>query len=194
MIHLTYACKCIQAFKFLPYAEFWIWFGKMIHLGKPFHHCLLKKMLTSCDVHFVYNYIFVDSWFPCLISSYFSLSVEFFWWLYNWVTQKELLWQRPKFLRSTTNYQAINVDTLRAQNMESWPFFNQVILNSNPLCIFWLMICFPLSFVLQLFKDTLILCSMPVCLTLTFHALCTLPMCFLKVFIITQITKTLRFH
>ncbi|XP_062175874.1 probable plastid-lipid-associated protein 4, chloroplastic isoform X2 [Alnus glutinosa] len=34
--------------------------------------------------------------------------------------------QRPKFLRSSANYQAINVDTLRAQNMESWPFFNQI--------------------------------------------------------------------
>jgi len=34
--------------------------------------------------------------------------------------------QRPKLLRSRTNYQAINADTLRAQNMESWPFFNQV--------------------------------------------------------------------
>ncbi|KAK7852162.1 putative plastid-lipid-associated protein 4 [Quercus suber] len=28
-------------------------------------------------------------------------------------------------------YQAINVDTLRAQNMETWPFFNQVLLLSN---------------------------------------------------------------
>lgn len=34
--------------------------------------------------------------------------------------------QRPKFLRSRVNYQAINVDTLRAQNMESFPTFNQV--------------------------------------------------------------------
>ncbi|XVE48686.1 hypothetical protein DITRI_Ditri01bG0022300 [Diplodiscus trichospermus] len=41
--------------------------------------------------------------------------------------------QRPKFLRSTTNYQAINVDTLRAQNMESWPFFNQVTADLTPL-------------------------------------------------------------
>ncbi|XP_030478661.1 probable plastid-lipid-associated protein 4, chloroplastic isoform X2 [Cannabis sativa] len=32
----------------------------------------------------------------------------------------------PKFLRSIANYQAINVDTCRAQNMESWPFFNQI--------------------------------------------------------------------
>ncbi|KAK9286814.1 hypothetical protein L1049_015219 [Liquidambar formosana] len=41
--------------------------------------------------------------------------------------------QRPKFLRSSTNYQAINLDTLRAQNMESWPFFNQVTANLTPL-------------------------------------------------------------
>lgn len=41
--------------------------------------------------------------------------------------------QRPKFLRSRTNYQAINVDTLRAQNMESWPFFNQVTADLKPL-------------------------------------------------------------
>nr|GMC78565.1 probable plastid-lipid-associated protein 4, chloroplastic [Ipomoea batatas] len=33
--------------------------------------------------------------------------------------------QRPKFLRSRTNYQGINADTLRAQNLESWPTFNQ---------------------------------------------------------------------
>ncbi|XP_059648147.1 probable plastid-lipid-associated protein 4, chloroplastic [Cornus florida] len=41
--------------------------------------------------------------------------------------------QRPKILRSRTNYQAINVDTLRAQNMESWPFFNQVTADLTPL-------------------------------------------------------------
>ncbi|KAJ7968091.1 Plastid-lipid-associated protein [Quillaja saponaria] len=41
--------------------------------------------------------------------------------------------QRPKFLRSSTNYQAINSDTLRAQNMESWPFFNQVTADLTPL-------------------------------------------------------------
>ncbi|KAK6121033.1 hypothetical protein DH2020_045223 [Rehmannia glutinosa] len=35
---------------------------------------------------------------------------------------------RPKFLRPNGKiYQAINVDTLRAQNMETWPFFNQLI-------------------------------------------------------------------
>ncbi|XP_026388278.1 probable plastid-lipid-associated protein 4, chloroplastic isoform X2 [Papaver somniferum] len=33
--------------------------------------------------------------------------------------------QRPKLLRSRANFQAINADILRAQNMESWPFFNQ---------------------------------------------------------------------
>ncbi|KAM0835744.1 hypothetical protein ACQ4PT_062748 [Festuca glaucescens] len=36
--------------------------------------------------------------------------------------------QRPKFLRPFgTIYQAINIDTLRAQNMETLPYFNQVI-------------------------------------------------------------------
>ena len=39
-----------------------------------------------------------------------------------------LLMQRPKFLRPYgTIYQAINTDTLRAQNMETLPYFNQVI-------------------------------------------------------------------
>ncbi|KAJ8421707.1 hypothetical protein Cgig2_009038 [Carnegiea gigantea] len=41
--------------------------------------------------------------------------------------------QRPKFLRSRVNYQAINLDTLRAQNMETWPFFNQVTADLMPL-------------------------------------------------------------
>ncbi|KAK6143746.1 hypothetical protein DH2020_024094 [Rehmannia glutinosa] len=44
------------------------------------------------------------------------------------------LWQRPKFLRPNGKiYQAINVDTLRAQNMETWPFFNQATANLVPL-------------------------------------------------------------
>ncbi|KAL9243981.1 hypothetical protein vseg_017806 [Gypsophila vaccaria] len=41
--------------------------------------------------------------------------------------------QRPKFLRSRVNYQAINADTLRAQNMETWPFFNQVTADLKPV-------------------------------------------------------------
>ncbi|PIA27218.1 hypothetical protein AQUCO_08200022v1 [Aquilegia coerulea] len=41
--------------------------------------------------------------------------------------------QRPKFLRSKVNYQAINLDTLRAQNIESSPFFNQVTADLTPL-------------------------------------------------------------
>ncbi|KAL8536049.1 hypothetical protein ACS0TY_011617 [Phlomoides rotata] len=45
----------------------------------------------------------------------------------------ELIYTRPKFLRSRVNYQAINTDTLRAQNMESWPFFNQVTADLTPL-------------------------------------------------------------
>ncbi|KAL6637690.1 hypothetical protein ACP70R_025262 [Stipagrostis hirtigluma subsp. patula] len=42
--------------------------------------------------------------------------------------------QRPKFLRPFGKiYQAINTDTLRAQNMETWPYFNQVTANLVPL-------------------------------------------------------------
>ncbi|XP_058089681.1 probable plastid-lipid-associated protein 4, chloroplastic isoform X2 [Magnolia sinica] len=42
--------------------------------------------------------------------------------------------QRPKFLRPNGKiYQAINADTLRAQNMETWPYFNQVTANLVPL-------------------------------------------------------------
>ncbi|KAK0589237.1 hypothetical protein LWI29_011360 [Acer saccharum] len=55
------------------------------------------------------------------------------WELIYTTSQSILQTQRPKFLRSTTNYQAINVDTLRAQNMESWPFFNQVTADLTPL-------------------------------------------------------------
>uniref|UniRef100_A0A0A9CHX4 Plastid lipid-associated protein/fibrillin conserved domain-containing protein n=1 Tax=Arundo donax TaxID=35708 RepID=A0A0A9CHX4_ARUDO len=41
---------------------------------------------------------------------------------------------RPKFLRPYGKiYQAINTDTLRAQNMETWPYFNQVTANLVPL-------------------------------------------------------------
>ncbi|PPD81143.1 hypothetical protein GOBAR_DD21930 [Gossypium barbadense] len=55
-------------------------------------------------------------------------------WELIYTTSKSILQtQRPKFLRSSTNYQAINVDTLRAQNMESWPFFNQVTADLTPL-------------------------------------------------------------
>lgn len=41
--------------------------------------------------------------------------------------------KRPKFLRSKVNYQAINADILRAQNMESGPFFNQVTADLTPV-------------------------------------------------------------
>ncbi|XP_042509588.1 probable plastid-lipid-associated protein 4, chloroplastic isoform X2 [Macadamia integrifolia] len=48
-------------------------------------------------------------------------------WELIYTTSRSILQtERPKFLRSRVNYQAINVDTLRAQNMESWPFFNQI--------------------------------------------------------------------
>ncbi|XP_024171974.2 probable plastid-lipid-associated protein 4, chloroplastic [Rosa chinensis] len=55
-------------------------------------------------------------------------------WELLYTTSKSLLQTgRPKFLRSRVNYQAINVDTLRAQNMESWPTFNQVTADLIPL-------------------------------------------------------------
>ncbi|XP_020257030.1 probable plastid-lipid-associated protein 4, chloroplastic isoform X3 [Asparagus officinalis] len=42
--------------------------------------------------------------------------------------------QRPKLLRPNGKiYQAINADTLRAQNMETWPFFNQAVADLIPL-------------------------------------------------------------
>ncbi|OMO92082.1 hypothetical protein COLO4_17880 [Corchorus olitorius] len=55
------------------------------------------------------------------------------WELIYTTSQSILQTQRPKFLRSIANYQAINTDTLRAQNMESWPFFNQVTADLTPL-------------------------------------------------------------
>ncbi|XP_031745469.1 probable plastid-lipid-associated protein 4, chloroplastic isoform X2 [Cucumis sativus] len=48
-------------------------------------------------------------------------------WELIYTTSRSILQtERPKFLRSKLNYQGINVDSLRAQNMESWPFFNQI--------------------------------------------------------------------
>ncbi|XP_059596969.1 probable plastid-lipid-associated protein 4, chloroplastic isoform X2 [Vitis vinifera] len=56
------------------------------------------------------------------------------WELLYTTSQSVLQTQRPKFLRPNGKiYQAINVDTLRAQNMETWPFFNQVTANLVPL-------------------------------------------------------------
>ncbi|XP_048128688.1 probable plastid-lipid-associated protein 4, chloroplastic isoform X2 [Rhodamnia argentea] len=56
-------------------------------------------------------------------------------WELIYTTSKSVLQtERPKFLRPNGKiYQAINVDTLRAQNMETWPFFNQVTANLVPL-------------------------------------------------------------
>lgn len=55
-------------------------------------------------------------------------------WELIYTTSKSILQtERPKFLRSRVNYQAINVDTLRAQNMETWPFFNQVTADLKPI-------------------------------------------------------------
>lgn len=54
-------------------------------------------------------------------------------WELIYTTSKSILQtERPKFLRSRVNYQAINLDTLRAQNMETWPFFNQVTADLVP--------------------------------------------------------------
>ncbi|XP_021724502.1 probable plastid-lipid-associated protein 4, chloroplastic [Chenopodium quinoa] len=55
-------------------------------------------------------------------------------WELIYTTSKSILQnERPKFLRSRVNYQAINLDTLRAQNMETWPFFNQVTADLLPI-------------------------------------------------------------
>ncbi|KDO41515.1 hypothetical protein CISIN_1g0261943mg, partial [Citrus sinensis] len=51
------------------------------------------------------------------------------WELLYTTSQSLLQTKRPKFLRPNGKiYQAINIDTLRAQNIETWPFFNQVII------------------------------------------------------------------
>ncbi|KAL3538564.1 hypothetical protein ACH5RR_001930 [Cinchona calisaya] len=55
------------------------------------------------------------------------------WELIYTTSQSILQTKRPKILRSKRNFQGINVDTLRAQNMESWPFFNQVTADLTPL-------------------------------------------------------------
>lgn len=50
------------------------------------------------------------------------------WELFYTTSQSILQTQRPKLLRPNGKiYQAINVDTLRAQNIETWPFYNQVL-------------------------------------------------------------------
>lgn len=55
------------------------------------------------------------------------------WELIYTTSQSILQTKRPKFLRSRVNYQAINADTLRAQNMESFPTFNQVTADLTPV-------------------------------------------------------------
>ncbi|KAK2991763.1 hypothetical protein RJ640_015497 [Escallonia rubra] len=56
------------------------------------------------------------------------------WELLYTTSQSILKTQRPKLLRPNGKiYQAINVDTLRAQNIETWPFFNQATANLVPL-------------------------------------------------------------
>ncbi|KAJ4762720.1 Plastid-lipid associated protein PAP / fibrillin family protein [Rhynchospora pubera] len=56
-------------------------------------------------------------------------------WELIYTTSRSILaTERPKFLRPNGKiYQAINADTLRAQNMETWPYFNQVTANLVPL-------------------------------------------------------------
>ncbi|CAN4108070.1 unnamed protein product [Withania somnifera] len=56
------------------------------------------------------------------------------WELLYTTSQSILQTKRPKFLRANGKiYQAINTDTLRAQNMETWPFFNQATADLVPL-------------------------------------------------------------
>ncbi|XP_024526788.1 probable plastid-lipid-associated protein 4, chloroplastic isoform X1 [Selaginella moellendorffii] len=55
------------------------------------------------------------------------------WELLYTTSQSILKSNRPKLLRPNGPiYQAINNDTLRAQNLETWPFFNQVTANLTP--------------------------------------------------------------
>ncbi|KAK4339942.1 hypothetical protein RND71_041404 [Anisodus tanguticus] len=56
------------------------------------------------------------------------------WELLYTTSQSILQTKRPKFLRANGKiYQAVNADTLRAQNIETWPFFNQATANLVPL-------------------------------------------------------------
>lgn len=56
------------------------------------------------------------------------------WELLYTTSQSVLKTKRPKFLRPNGKiYQAINLDTLRAQNMETLPFFNQATANLVPI-------------------------------------------------------------
>lgn len=71
---------------------------------------LLFSRLRFCCCCCVYAGLFFGAW--CVILSYLQCK------------------QKPKFLRSITNYQSINVDTLKVQNMETWPFFNSVNLST----------------------------------------------------------------
>ncbi|KAK8950755.1 hypothetical protein KSP39_PZI003388 [Platanthera zijinensis] len=56
-------------------------------------------------------------------------------WELLYTTSRSILQpQRPKILRPFGKiYQAINTDSLRAQNMETWPYFNQVTADLVPL-------------------------------------------------------------
>ncbi|CAM6100220.1 unnamed protein product [Calypogeia fissa] len=56
-------------------------------------------------------------------------------WKLIYTTSETILKQsRPAFLRPNGPiFQAINVDTLRAQNLETWPYFNQVTANLQPV-------------------------------------------------------------
>lgn len=56
------------------------------------------------------------------------------WELLYTTSQSILQTKRPKISRPNGKiYQAINADTLRAQNMETWPFFNQATANLVPI-------------------------------------------------------------
>ncbi|CAM6089747.1 unnamed protein product [Calypogeia fissa] len=56
-------------------------------------------------------------------------------WKLIYTTSESILKKsRPAFLRpSGPIFQAINLDTLRAQNLETWPYFNQVTANLQPV-------------------------------------------------------------
>ncbi|XP_047976481.1 probable plastid-lipid-associated protein 4, chloroplastic [Salvia hispanica] len=56
------------------------------------------------------------------------------WELFYTTSKSVIQSERPKILRPNGKiYQAINLDTLRAQNIQTWPFFNQATANLVPL-------------------------------------------------------------
>ncbi|XP_013598117.1 PREDICTED: probable plastid-lipid-associated protein 4, chloroplastic isoform X1 [Brassica oleracea var. oleracea] len=79
---------------------------------------ILQAKVRTCVLLLLLSYVFFFFFLACCV-----ISLRFF----------KQFKQKPKFLRSVTNYQSINVDTLKVQNMETWPFFNSVTGDIRPL-------------------------------------------------------------